>query len=44
MEELVTTIYLIGGVALAIGFTAMCAEGVLSLLPAAGDKNPQTDP
>jgi hypothetical protein len=44
MEELVTTVYLIGGVALAIGFAAMCAEGVLALLPPMGDDKTQTDP
>ncbi len=44
MSALITTIYVFGGVSLAIGLAAMCAEAVLSLLPSMGDEGPQTDP
>ena len=44
MGELVTMIAVVGGVALAIGVAAMCAEAVLSFLPAVRDEGPQTDP
>ena len=44
MDELITMIYVAGGLSLGIGIAAMCAEAVLSLLPTMGDDSPQTDP
>ena len=45
MEDLIATISLVGGVALGIGLTAMCARLVLSFLPAVDELGgPQTDP
>ena len=44
MDELITMIYVAGGLSLGIGIAAMCAEAVLALLPSIGEDTPQTDP
>ncbi len=45
MEDLIATIALVGGVAIAVGVTAMCARLVLSFLPTVDElSGPQTDP
>jgi hypothetical protein len=45
MEELISTLTLIGGISLAAGLALVCAETFLSLLPAADDyPQPRTDP